>query len=401
MAGTRASGSMTAAEIASTSAAPASTGGFDGLGHAASLPTRRSTGHADALAAQAAHGDDQENDERGNGRQRHGHQLDGVLNAADGVLHFGAAVFDLALLLVVDVGARHFQAAVLGRFQVGDHHLFGLLVQVAALLHLAHGAIQARLRFLQALVGERFRLLGFVQALGFVGARARLHGFQRALLRPALAQRDEGRIAGQLIHAVQQERDVIEVQILHAVAPQFEELLAHQVGVGDHDGVHRARASLPLNARGQHVIAFVRIVRRILIDGHAEHAALHQIVPADHAGIGAGLQQRHERRAALALQHAGVQQHDFLQSGGDGVLLVETLAHEDNFLGQALELRVRIVVVPGDAVGLPGDAQQIHERAEIGRRFGGSLRGGSCGARSRSKAGMGSTSSRVGLPRPT
>ena len=61
------------------------------------------------------------------------------------------------------------------------------------------------------------------------------------------------------------------------MAAQIEELLAHQIGVRDHDGVQRARASFALNARRQYVIAFIRIVRRVLIDGHAEHTALHDV----------------------------------------------------------------------------------------------------------------------------
>src|ERR1035441_6447162 len=130
MAGTRASGSMTAAEIASTSAAPTRTavltvsvmrlsGRLKGGCGQDWPPSKVCTsscgllvhqavhGHADALAAQAAHGNDQKNKERRDGRQGHGHQLDGVLDAANGVLHFGAAVFDLPLLLVADRSEEH------------------------------------------------------------------------------------------------------------------------------------------------------------------------------------------------------------------------------------------------------------------------------------------------------
>ena len=54
--------------------------------------------------------------------------------------------------------------------------------------------------------------------------------------------------------------------------------------------------------------------------------------------------------AAVALQDAGIEQHHLLQTGADGFLRVESFADEDELLGQALQLRMRIVVVPGDAV---------------------------------------------------
>ena len=116
---------------------------------------------------------------------------------------------------------------------------------------------------------------------------------------------------------------------------QIEKLLAHQIRIGDHNGIQRPRASLPLDARGQHMIAFIRIVRRVLIDRQPEHAALYQIVPTHHAGIRAGRQQRHKRRTTLALQHARVEQHHLLQSRRDGIFLVETFPHEDHFLRNA------------------------------------------------------------------
>src|SRR5580700_9221162 len=145
--GTRVSGSITAAEIASASAAPTSTAvlavsvmpaplsvwgrlpaGLPSLEWKAGpgdprrprdCPTpscgllihQAIHGHADAFPPQPAHGNDQKNDERGNGRQRHRHQLDGVLDAADGALHLRAAVFNLPLLFIVDVGPRHLQPA--------------------------------------------------------------------------------------------------------------------------------------------------------------------------------------------------------------------------------------------------------------------------------------------------
>ena len=80
------------------------------------------------------------------------------------------------------------------------------------------------------------------------------------------------------------------------MAAQVEELLAHQIDVGNHDGVHRPAVSLPLYAGRQDVTAVVRLVRRDPIDRDAEHAALDEVVKADRAGIGAGLEQGHEGR---------------------------------------------------------------------------------------------------------
>ena len=80
-----------------------------------------------------------------------------------------------------------------------------------------------------------------------------------------------------------------------------------------HNGVEWAAASLPLNARRQHIAAVVGLVRRGLVDVDSEQRPLHQIFPAHRPGCAAGLQQRNERHAsALALNDARIQQHDFL-----------------------------------------------------------------------------------------
>jgi len=42
-----------------------------------------------------------------------------------------------------------------------------------------------------------------------------------------------------LVHGLQQERHVVEVEVLNAAAAQLEELLAHEVDAGEDHGVDR------------------------------------------------------------------------------------------------------------------------------------------------------------------
>ena len=121
-------------------------------------------------------------------------------------------------------------------FQILDHHVLGLIVQIGARADFADRAVQAGLRFFQPLIGLGFGLFGIAQALCFVVLGPRFHRLQRALSRPPFAQRDERRVAGKLVHRIQQEGDVVEIQVLDAAAAQVEELLAHQVDIGDDDG---------------------------------------------------------------------------------------------------------------------------------------------------------------------
>src|SRR5581483_297464 len=95
---------------------------------------------ADTLAAQAAHGDDQEDEKRRDRRQRYRQKLDRILDAPDRIFHVGAAVFDLSLLVVINVGARHLESAVFDLLQVVDHDLLGLVVKVGARSHFTHRA---------------------------------------------------------------------------------------------------------------------------------------------------------------------------------------------------------------------------------------------------------------------
>ena len=142
---------------------------------------------------------------------------------------------------------------------------------------------------------------GLLESILLVAARLGLHSLQRAVRAPTLAQLDEGVVTGQPVHGIEQERDVVEVQVLNALAAQFKELLAEHVGVGNDDRVHRIVFSLPGETRGHDVALFVRIVRQVRGQLGAEHRLLHQAEPRSGARIRSRPQQGDELGVGIAV----------------------------------------------------------------------------------------------------
>ena len=140
---------------------------------------------------------------------------------------------------VLDVRARHLQSAVLDVLLIGDHDALGLLVEIGSLAQLLNRAVETRLRFFQAVFGHGLGFLGVLEPAVFVDFGSGFDGFQRAVLAAALAESDERLIPGELVDSVEQERNVVEIQVLDASPAQLEELFAHHVDIGDDNRVDR------------------------------------------------------------------------------------------------------------------------------------------------------------------
>ncbi len=146
--------------------------------------------------------------------------------------------------------------------------------------------------------------------------------------RAAFAQLDERRIASQLVHGVQGERHVVEVQILDATAAKFKELFAHDVGIRDDD-----RIDLAGRPRRQDSTGAIGFVRQIGIHRHAaEHGPLHQILVSHCAGLVGRFDQRRDLIPGIRpnRKNARIHQHDLLQARRHRLFRVETLRTSEN-----------------------------------------------------------------------
>ena len=264
---------------------------------------------------EAAHRDHEEQHERRDGREHDGQQLDRALDSPDRRLHVRAAAFDLPLLDVLDVGARHRQPPVLDLLLVRDHDALGLRVEVGPCLERRDRRVQPRLRLLELLLGRRLGLLRLLQAALLVDPGPRLDDLEGAVARPALPQGDERLVVRELIHRVQQEGDIVEAQVLHAAPAHLEELLAHHVDIGDHDGLNGSgalRRGIPDSGRarsrhagGEHVGLGIRLVRDVGVDtacriATAARVATRAACPSRCRSRGAGRTPRWPHRAPSA-----------------------------------------------------------------------------------------------------
>ena len=217
-----------------------------------------------------------------------------------------------------------------------------------------------------ALVGHGLGLLGVLQALRFVGAGARLHRFERALLRPALAQRDERRYRPR----VDPRRSAETSRCRNSDSRSPRRRRSKNCSLIRSTSATTIALALP-DAR----IASTRLAPPGVCGGSGlicrpERRLLHQVFILHRRPNRSSFRAAARARFAIAprRQHTGIEQHHFLQARRYRFLCVEALANEDEFLGQALQLRMRIVVVPGDPVRLPGTPSTVQQWPQIRRR---------------------------------
>ena len=118
------------------------------------------------------------------------------MDSPDRGFHFRPAIFDLALFFILNIRAGDRQTTVLGRLLVGNHDALGLLVQVGSFAELLDGLVEAGLGFLEALVGRRLGLLGFLASLLLIDLGFGFDRFQGTVLTAALPQGDERIVPG-------------------------------------------------------------------------------------------------------------------------------------------------------------------------------------------------------------
>ena len=142
------------------------------------------------------------------------------------------------LLLVLDDRLLHVEPALGDALEVGELDLLGPLVEIGVVLDPTSTCLSnAFWAVVELLPGLVLGDLGLVLELLVELAGLVLERLERVVLGPLLAEADERLVAGQHVHAVEHERDVVEVEVLGLVGADPEELLADHVEVGDGDHV--------------------------------------------------------------------------------------------------------------------------------------------------------------------
>jgi hypothetical protein len=153
------------------------------------------------------------------------------------------------------------------------------------------------------------------------------------VLHAAPAQLDERLVAHQHVDAVQDERDVVEVQVLHPTPADLEELVRDEIQVGDEDDVGARGVTvgrvLARDVRGDGVVGAGGVARSLVWhEPDAEEALRHDLAVVDgarhRAGPDDGLEV--ELRVAQLLERAREEEHHFLQAARGRKRVVEGFA---------------------------------------------------------------------------